>query len=235
LADRNIFRWVVAALAALLAGCASQVAAPPEIAGRGPAEFPDGYYRSLVAQGTPVFRVDPARSLVVIELRRGGSLAHLGHDHIVTSHDVAGYVAPGEGRADLYVPLDALVVDEPALRSEAGLETQPSPADIAGTRRNMLEKVLETDRYPHALIAVRGNGAGDSAPQVRVDVTLHGTTRSVDTPVQIQRDGAEFNVTGTLVIDQSRFGIAPFSVLGGAIAVQDRVNIKFRIHAAIAK
>ena len=159
----------------------------------------------------------------------------VGHDHIVASHDVAGYVAPGEGRADLYVPLDALVVDEPALRSEAGLETQPSPADIAGTRRNMLEKVLETDRYPHALIAVRGNGAGDSAPQVRVDVTLHGTTRSVDTPVQIQRDGAEFNVTGTLVIDQSQFGIAPFSVLGGAIAVQDRVNIKFRIHAAITK
>ena len=59
------------------------------------------------------------------------------------------------GRADLYVPLDTLVVDEPALRAEAGFDTQPSAADIAGTRRNMLEKVLEADRYPFALIAVK--------------------------------------------------------------------------------
>ena len=69
---------------------------------------------------------------------------------MIASHDVAGFIAPGEGRADLYVPLDALVVDEPALRSEIGLDTQPSAADIEGTRRNMLEKVLETDRYPYA-------------------------------------------------------------------------------------
>ena len=107
-----------------------------------------------------MFRVDPARSLLLIVVRRGGALAQFGHDHVVASHDVAGYIAPDEGRADLYVPLDALVVDEPALRAEAGFDTQPSAADIAGTRRNMLEKVLETSRHPYALIAVSDNGAG---------------------------------------------------------------------------
>jgi hypothetical protein len=221
---------VFAVSIALLVGCASQVAAPG-IDRREPAESTGAYYRGLLAQGKPVFRVDPDRSLVIIEVRRGGSLAQFGHDHVVASHDAAGSVAPEEGRADLWVPLDALAVDEPLLRAEAGFQTQPSPDDIAGTRRNMLERVLQTDQYPYALIAVNETGDSGSARQLRVAITLHGTTRYVDTEAQFEKTAEEVSVSGTFAIDQSQFGIAPFSVLGGAIAVQDRVNIKFRIRA----
>lgn len=232
MAERRIALWVAAAFTALLAACATKVAAPPEAAARRPAEFPDAYYQGMLAQGAPVFRVDPDRSLVLIVVRRGGSFSQFGHDHVVASHDVVGYIAPDEGRADLYVPLDALVVDEPDLRSEIGLDTQPSAEDIAGTRRNMLEKVLETDRYPYAMIAANSTVAGGSAQRLRVAVALHGVTRSVDAPVQYRRAGDEVTATGTLAIDQSQFGIVPFTVLGGAIAVQDRVNITFQIVAS---
>jgi hypothetical protein len=178
-----------------------------------------------------VFRVDPADSLVVIEVRRGGSLAQFGHDHVVASHDVTGYVAPGEGRADLYVPLDALVVDAPALRAAAGFDTQPSAADIEGTRHNMLERVLETGQHPFARVAVTGAVAGNGAQPVRAVVTLHGTAQDVDATARTEVTADEVSVEGTMAVDQSRFGIAPFSILGGAIAVQDRVNIAFRIRA----
>jgi hypothetical protein len=222
----------MAVIVALLAACATQVAAPPEIDRSKPADFPDAHYRRLLEQGFPVFRVDPARSRVVIEVRRSGSLARFGHDHVVASHDVAGYIAADEGRADFYVPLDALVVDDPALRAEAGLDTQPSPADIAGTRRNMLDRVLNTDRYPFALIAVKDGVAGAVPQPIRVAVTLHGVTRSVDASTQFERAADDVLVAGTLAIDQSAFRIAPFSVLGGAIAVQDRLNITFQIRAS---
>jgi polyisoprenoid-binding protein YceI len=228
--DRRITRGIVAVLAALLAACATQVGAPLEVERKGPVDFPAGYYQRLRAQGKAAFRVDPARSLAVIEVRRGGSLARFGHDHVIASHDVAGYVAPNEGRADLYVPLDALVVDESHLRAEAGFDTQPSPTDIAGTRSNMLEKVLETDRYPYALIAVSDRAAAGKA-LVGVTVTLHGTTRFVDAAMRLEESAEEVWVTGTVALDQSEFGIVPFSILGGAIAVQDRVNITFRIRA----
>ena len=198
---------------------------------RGPAGFSDAYYRQLLAQGKPVFRVDPALSLVVIEVRRGGSLARFGHDHLVASHDVTGSIAPDEGHADLRLPLAALVVDEPALRVEAGFDTQPSAADIAATHRNMQEKVLETDRYPDALIALNSIGAGNGAQQLRAAITLHGTTLFVDTAARLEKSAEEMSVTGTIAIDQSEFGIAPFSVLGGALTVQDRVKITFRIRA----
>jgi YceI-like domain len=232
LAERRSAFWVAAAVTALLGACANQIPAPPEVTTRGPAEFPEADYYGMLARGEPVFRLDSARSFAVIVVRRSGSLAQFGHDHVVASHDVAGYIAPDQGRADLYVPLDALVVDEPALRSEIGLDTQPSPADVAGTRSNMLEKVLETDRYPYALIAVKGAAASLGGQPLQVAVSLHGVTRSVDVPVQYRRAADEVTASGALAIDQSGFGIVPFSVLGGAIAVQDRVNITFQIVAS---
>jgi hypothetical protein len=232
--DRRAGRLAVAALAVVLAACAAPVAPPPKGGERVPAGFPAGHYQELLAQGRPVLRVDPVRSLVAIEVRRGGSLAQFGHDHVVASHDVAGYVAPDEGRADVYVPLATLVVDEPALRTEARLDTQPSAADIEGTRRNMQDKVLEVERHPYALIAVRAVDGGGSARLLHAAVTLHGTTRSVDVDAGMEpgRDGMD--VTGTALLDQSAFGITPFSILGGAIAVQDRVKVTFRIHASRA-
>src|SRR5713226_7990120 len=144
-------------LALMLAGCAPPVrerapaAAPP-------ADFPEGHYLEAAAQGRPVFRVDSPESLVVIEVRRSGSLARLGHDHVVASHEVGGYVAPDEDRGDLFVALERLAVDEAALRAEAGFDTQPTESDVEGTRAHMLEKVLETDKFPFALIRVSGAG-----------------------------------------------------------------------------
>lgn len=235
---RAHFAILLAALAvALLAACApvprERVPAAPTVpAAQVPIEFPAAHYEQLVAQGRPVYRVDPAQSLVTIEVHRAGSLARLGHDHVLASRDVIGYVAPDEGRADLYIPLDRLSVDEPALRAEAGFDTQPSETDIAGTRGNMLEKVLETGKYPFALIAASGPAG---AASLEVAITLHGTKRTLPVPVRIELGADDVRVSGRVSFDQSAFGIAPFSILGGAIAVRDRVDLRFRITARRAR
>src|SRR5438309_11278800 len=172
-----------AALAAIVAGCAQllRVEAPSAP----PAEFPEGYYLQILKQGKPVFRVDPTQSLVVIEVRRAGSLARLGHDHVVASHELVGYLAPDEGRADLFIALARLTVDEAALRAEAGFETQPTESDIAGTRSNMLSKVLEADKFPFALIGVSGANAKGEKTTLAVAVTLHGHMRTLQVPAEI--------------------------------------------------
>lgn len=229
-------RSLRAALAAsVLAGCAwiaPEPARPPSVPAAAPADFPEAHYREAAAQGRAVFRVDPAASRVVIEVRRSGSLARLGHDHVVASRNVGGYLAPDEGRGDLYVPLAQLSVDEPALRTEAGLDTQPSESDIAGTRANMQGKVLETARFPFAQLRVSGARAAQAAGNsIRVTLTLHGTTRTLDVPTVISTDGSQISVSGRFSLRQSDFGITPYSLFGGALAVRDAVDVRFRIHA----
>jgi len=39
------------------------------------------------------------------------------------------------------------------------------------------------------------------------------------------------SVTGRLSFDQTDFGITPYSLLGGAIAVKNGVDLRFRIQA----
>lgn len=223
--------FAAALAASLLAGCALFAPQPePSTAPvEPPAEFPGAYYRQAAAQGKPVFRVDPAASLVVIEVRRTGSMSRLGHDHVVASHHVGGFVAPQEGRADLYVPLAQLAVDEEKLRAEAGFDTQPTESDIAGTRANMLEKVLEAEKFPFALIRV--SGAGKGSGNIGVALTLHGKTHTLKVPVQIEADDKRVSVSGKLTFKQTDFGITPYSLFGGALGVRDAVDLRFNIQA----
>jgi len=218
------------AVAAVVAGCASPVPRLADVAVEQPAEFPDVYYRQVAARGQPVYEVDPASSLVVIEVRRGGTLARLGHDHVVASHDVRGYLVPADGRADLYLRLDRLVVDEPDLRAEAQFDTQPSDEAIAGTRANMLEK-LGAGAHPWALIAVRDVAIDATGYRMNATLTLNGSTRTMDLSPQIVLSAGEVGVDGRVALEQTSFGITPFSILGGALQVQDRVSVRFRIRA----
>jgi len=150
------------------------------LATQAPPEFPEAYYRETVAAGQTVFHVNSAHSLVTIEVRRSVALARLGHDHVVASHEVKDSVDDTKGRADLFVALDRLTVDEPELRAEAGLNSILSIEAIEGTRRNMLEKVLDAERYPFALIHVTRRSADSSTLQVTI--TLHGTSKIWEVP-----------------------------------------------------
>jgi hypothetical protein len=226
--------WMKALVAAggaafVLSACAPGVLQRVPTESGAPASFSAQAYERAAAQGRTVFRVDPAASLVTVEVRRGGSLARLGHDHVIAGHDVQGYLDPEAGRADMYVALDRLVVDEPALRQAAGFDTQPSAEAVAGTRRNMLEHVLDTARYPFASISVGGMKEGGAiAP---LSVTLHDVSRTLRAPVHIDATADQMVVTGELELRQTDFGIVPLSVLGGAIVVQDSVLLRFRIRA----
>lgn len=222
----------VLALAVLLAACAPPARVPEDAAADAPpAAFPQAYYAQAAARGETVLRVEPARSLIVVEVRRGGALGHLGHDHVVSSHDLHGYVLPAAGRADLHFRLERLVVDAPALRAEAGIEGQPSAAAVAGTRANMLGKTLDPGRHPHVLIRAQQAPAGGDGPQLALALTLNGVTRSLSVPVQLDLGPDGLEVAGRTVLRQTDFGLEPFAVLGGALRVEDALAIRFRVRA----
>lgn len=229
--------WIAALLAACaLVACAPMPTAPAAPAPAVPAGFPADDYAKAAARGEPVFRLDPTQSVVVMRVYRGGALARFGHDHVVASRDVHGYLLlannSAERRADLYAPLASLSVDEPALRARAGFDTQPSQQDIDGTRRNMLEKVLEAGRFP--FVSLHVDRAMGDPPVLRVNAaaTLHGKTHAQS--IALQLDTASANtvyVRGRFSVKQTDFGITPYSLLGGALRVEDRVDIEFDLAA----
>jgi polyisoprenoid-binding protein YceI len=74
---------------------------------------------------------------------------------------------------------------------------------------------LETDRYPQGTFAAAGptlipkdavNGKASTVP-VEGDLTLHGVTRKVSIPLQVQRDGAQLKIVGNYQFSWSDFGM----------------------------
>lgn len=202
----------------------------PDAAGL-PADFPFAYYRAAMHAGARVYRLDPAQSRIVIVVRRGGPLARLGHDHVISSRDLAGYVAPDAGRADLAVPVAHLVVDDGALREARGLDTQPSAADIAGTRANMLDKVLEAALHPWVRASVVAADLAAQPARLTLALSLHGETRELPVTAELDDDDETLALVAGFELLQSDFGIAPFAVLGGALKVEDRVAIEVELKA----
>ncbi len=230
--------FLAALLAALAAAGCARLPPPPPTECDLPEDFPEDVYTAALRRGEPVLRIDPVRSEVLIYAWRGGPLARLGHDHVIAARDVQGYAlvnpppAPLAARADLSVRLDRLRVDEPEARARAGLATQPTEDDIAGTRRNMLEKVLETHRHPFARLHIEASAArGGTEVVLAVELTLHGVTRRLSVPAAVEPHGTGFVVRGEFALRQTDFGITPYSVLGGALKVEDRLDVHFRIHA----
>jgi hypothetical protein len=198
-----------------------------------PADFPFGVYRQAESQGFPVYRIDPDASEAVVFVSRTGPLARFGHDHVVASHDIIGLAQLTNKRgdlagtrADLWLPLATLAVDEPQLRAAAGLDSEPSAEDIASTHTNML-KSLEADRYPHLILAV----TAITTESLDVNLTLHGRSHRYTVPVMIDIENNTLRVTGTFTVQQSDHGITPFSALGGALSVSNALEIQFSLLA----
>ena len=245
----------------LIAGCTSTPpastqapGAPPATEGQpAPAPLPvvplqdhaDLAYQRAAASGVKVWVVDTAASTIKVIVRRGGLLARLGHDHVVASRQVRGYVAPDAGHADVEFRLDEMTVDEPALRREALLDIQPSEEDIAGTRANMLTRVLDAERFPLVRLRVERAAEGAAAPaserrdttltgqqaRLNLSITLHGVTRNYVLPARVERLPGRIRASGEMELRQTDFGITPLAVLGGALKVEDTLLVRYDLSA----
>ena len=153
----NRRKWLCASLAGLaLAACSSApVGRPPAQPRPEPPAAP-----ARPPGGAGVYRIDPSASRLRLLVYRSGSLAQLGHNHVIETSALSGWVlvaAPAE-KSSLrlqFAPGD-LIVDDPAARREEGTDfAEEVSADArAGTRSNMLgDKLLDADRHP--LVAVQ--------------------------------------------------------------------------------
>jgi polyisoprenoid-binding protein YceI len=189
-------------------------------------------------RGATVYEVNPRSSQLSILVFRGGKFARLGHNHVMTSQEVSGrvWVHPEFPRSgfELSFPVAQLVVDDAEARRAAGGDFPPDipQSDKDGTRKNMLKpEVLDGEHYPQVKLQAAKVGGTLQAPQVTARITIKDATREVEVPVQVAIEGAKLSASGEFDILQTEFGIKPFSVALGALEVQDRLHIKFRIVA----
>jgi polyisoprenoid-binding protein YceI len=190
-------------------------------------------------RGATVYEVDSRNSQLAILVYRGGKFSRLGHNHVMTSHEVSGrvWLHPEFARSgfELSFPVAQLVVDDAEARRAAGSDFPPDipQSDKDGTRKNMLKpELLDSERYPEVKLRSAKIGGTLEAPQLTAHITIKDASRDVEVPVKLAVEGAKLSASGEFDVLQTDFGIKPFSVALGALEVQDRLHIKFTIIAA---
>ena len=168
---------------------------------------------------------------------RAGRAARFGHNHVLSAPEFDGFFylasdGTAASRFDLALRLDQLVFDLPEHRAELGqaFASTISPEDTASTRNNMLgDNNFQAARFP--VLRIQSQQIVGEAPKfaVKVAVALHGQTREMWTPLTVTGLPERLAVQGALVLRQSDFGIKPFSVFGGMLAVHDEVVVEFNL------
>lgn len=211
---------------------------PPDASTAPRIETADEDYGELQRRnGGTRYRLDAAASQIRIYAYRGGRAAAAGHNHVLSAPRFDGEVyVPAKGYADarmrLHFRLDELVVDDPQLRADVGGSfAKPLDADaIAGTREHMLgADNFDAAHFPD--VRIRSLAVTGEAPMLVLNcaVGLHGQTRELLLPVQVSLDAQHLTASGRFVLRQSDFGVRPYSVLGGLLAVQDAFVVEFTL------
>lgn len=228
---------VAIALAALLAGCPR----PPRPPAEPPAPAVSSEPREPLPADARLFRVVPDESLVSILVYRAGKLARAGHNHLIASRDVTGWVVwtPDVARSsfELRMPVASLAIDDPELRRAVGPEFCAEVPESArqGTHRNMLgPQVLDGESFPAVTLVSMRIEAAPGGALATVQVTVRDQTRRLSVPVRYEQKGEELLADGELAVRQTELGLTPFTALLGALQVQDEMKVRFRILARAA-
>ena len=182
--------------------------------------------------GATEYRVEPSKSSLRIEVGKGGAFGFVaGHTHEVEGRIQGRVTADARDLSGAEIQLTIRAAD---LRVSGKGEP---PADVPKVQERMLgPDVLDVARFPEITFRSTSVAVGEgrsAAADVRVtgELTLHGRTKSIATPVRVHIDGGSLTASGTLTVKQSDFGIKPVSV-AGVVNVKDALTIHFEVTAA---
>ena len=189
-------------------------------------------------RGATVYEVSAKDSDIRILVYRAGTLARLGHNHVMTAGALTGkvWINPALEKSGLQLsfPVEQMVVDDPAARKASGDDFPPDipAADRDGTRKNMLRpEVLDGEHFHNITLRSTKVSGTASAPRILTHVTIKDASRDVDVPAKVTVEGSKLTASGEFDLKQTDFGIKPFSIGLGTLSVKDELHVSFKIVA----
>ena len=175
--------------------------------------------------------VDLGRSRVYVFVGKTG----LGHNHAISGLLQAGRVVVGaaDQAGMLVFDMRSFTADTVEARKALGLPGETDASTQKQVQATMTgPDVLDVARHPTATLQIRSALSSKQQVQGRPPVyeltgafTLHGVTREVMIPVEVEQRGEWLRLRGMFVIKQTDFGMKPYKKLGGVVGVTDELRI----------
>lgn len=183
---------------------------------------------SVAAAAT--YRIDPGQSRFMVKAFAGGFLSAFAHDHNIAIREFSGDVQFTYG-----------VVEPASLQlkiksASLAVTDKVSAGDRQKIEGSMRDDVLEAGKYPEIVfkstnVSATKTGEGQYQARIAGELTLHGVTRPLTIPAQLEFGASVLRARGGFSLKQSSFEIKPVSVAGGTVKVKDELKFTFDIVA----
>lgn len=182
--------------------------------------------------------IDSDASWIRILVYRAGLMSGLGHNHIISSHDINGLIKCTvdlqDVSVDIHFPVATLAVDNAELRDLEGddFPGHLSEKDIQSTRRNMLgRKLLDADHFSEIRILSTNVSGQLESLTVVADIEVAGQTKSITFPASVILANEQLFISGIAELSHTDLGLKPFSAGFGTLRVHQDMSIHFEMTA----
>lgn len=168
----------------------------------------------------------PASVTCEVLTRREGVLSAVGHDLRIAATRSSWTVDLARGTLTGAIEAAGLQVAS-ALRGDHDAPGALSAADREMIDRAMRDDVLDVRRFPEVRVTATFERT-DGKALVKGAVTIRGVERPFQ--VEATRDGAWW--VASCALDQTAFGIRPYTAMLGALKVRREVVVRVRVRVA---
>jgi len=168
--------------------------------------------------------IGPANGQLTISTYVGGMGAKMGHDLVLEAKRWSGTVnfdADNPAASSVQVTVDATSLE--VVQASGGLKplTDKDKGDIAQNQ----EKALQSGKHPEITFESTAVSGNPPAVSLQGNLTIVGNTKPATLDLAVEDSGGETRVTGKTQLQQTDFGVKPYSKMG-ALKVKDEVDMQ---------
>jgi len=158
---------------------------------------------------------------VYVRVQSGTLLSSLGHNLKIQVQEFSADAALEDDHIETHVdasslePIDSIDWES---RQETG---ELSDANLQDIKQNIDQDVLQIERYPEIIFESSSIKQTDGGWQLTGQLTLHGEQNEIT--IDVEKKGPRAHAEA--VIDQTEFGIEPYSALLGSLKVDPEVVV----------
>ena len=172
--------------------------------------------------------INSEKSLLTVHVNKAGLLSFIGHQHIIASRDLDGWIDEVKNQGYFSFDIAKMTVDEPALLKSNLLPDELNASEKEATKQNMM-KMLDAKNFPNVRVLVTSYDIKKSMIHAKITVKDQMIERDLLVKVTKSASNKITNLTGETRLKLLDFAVEPFSALGGLLSVNDEIVIEWKL------
>jgi len=172
--------------------------------------------------------INSEKSLLTVHVNKAGLLSFIGHQHIVASRDLDGWVDEVRNQGYFSFGIAKMTVDEPALLKSNLLPDELNASEKEATKQNMM-KMLDAKNFPDVRVSITSFDPKKSMIHTKIIVKDQMIERDLIVKVTKSANNKIMNLTGETSLKLLDFSVEPFSALGGLLSVNNEISIEWNL------